>query len=135
MEGNFLSRYNNKIEEWSRLIEKEPENKKMYEREMSEYMIKCMPFIERHMSESNEKTHTDNVFNVRETVGLARKDIFTDYLVEVENQNISRPVERTIETCKTCVYSNIIHVQDTSDLICDGCGVVVAAHKRRTHVS
>ena len=128
MEGNFLSRYNNKIEEWTKLIEKEPEKRKIHEREMSDYMIKCMPFIERHMSESAETTHTDNVFNVIETVGLARKDIFTDYLVEVEKQNINRPVERTIETCKVCAYSNIIHVQDTSDLICDGCGMVVAAH-------
>ena len=128
MEGNFLSRYNNKIEEWTKLIENEPEKRKIHEREMSDYMIKCMPFIERHMSESAETTHTDNVFNVIETVGLARKDIFTDYLVEVEKQNINRPVERTIETCKVCAYSNIIHVQDTSDLICDGCGIVVAAH-------
>jgi len=128
MEGNFLSRYNNKIEEWTKLIENEPEKRKIHEREMSDYMIKCMPFIERHMSESAETTHTDNVFNVIETVGLARKDIFTDYLVEVEKQNINRPVERTIETCKVCAYSNIIHVQDTSDLICDGCGMVVAAH-------
>jgi hypothetical protein len=128
MEGNFLSRYNNKIDEWTKLIEKEPDKRKIHEREMSDYMIKCMPFIERHMSESAETTHTDNVFNVIETVGLARKDIFTDYLVEVENQNINRPVERTIETCKVCAYSNIIHVQDTSDLICDGCGMVVAAH-------
>ena len=128
MEGNFLSRYNNKLEEWTKLIENEPEKRKIHEREMSDYMIKCMPFIERHMSESAETTHTDNVFNVIETVGLARKDIFTDYLVEVEKQNINRPVERTIETCKVCAYSNIIHVQDTSDLICDGCGIVVAAH-------
>jgi len=101
MEGNFLSRYNNKIEEWSELIKSDPMNKRKYESEMSDYMIQCMPFIERHMSESSEKTHTDNVFNVRETVGLARKDIFTDYLVEVEKQNISRPVERSIEMCKT----------------------------------
>jgi len=28
MEGNFLSRYNNLIDEWSELIKKEPMNKK-----------------------------------------------------------------------------------------------------------
>ena len=78
MEGNFLSRYNNRMEEWTDLIKNDPCNKKKYESEMSTYMIQCMPFIERHMSESSETTHTDNIFNVRETVGLARKDIFTD---------------------------------------------------------
>lgn len=128
MEGNFLSIYNNKVEEWTELIKNDPINKSKYEREMSDYMIKCMPFIERHMTDETEKTHTDNVFNLKETVGLARKDIFTDYLVEVENKNISRPVERTIEMCSHCEYSNIILVQNTSDLICDGCGRVVAVH-------
>jgi hypothetical protein len=87
-----------------------------------------MPFIQRHISETSDTTHTDNVFNVVETVGLARKDIFTDYLVEVEKKNIARPIERVIESCKTCEYSNIILDQTASDLICDGCGIIVAAH-------
>jgi len=128
MEGNFLSRYNNKIEEWSDLISREPHNKSKYESEMSQYIIKCMPFIERHLSQGDDKIHTDNIFNVKETVGLARKDIFTDYLIDVEKQNIYRHSERALDICETCVDSNIVHVQDTSDLICDGCGVVVAAH-------
>jgi|TARA_B110000259_G_scaffold2443_1_gene2894 hypothetical protein len=128
MEGNFLSRYNNRIDEWSKLIKDDPTNRRKYESQMSDYMIKCMPFIERHLSETSDKTHTDNVFNVIETVGLARKDIFTDYLVEVEKKNIARPIERVIESCKTCEYSNIILDQTASDLICDGCGIIVAAH-------
>jgi ribosomal protein S27E len=127
MEGNFLSRYNNKIAEWRELIHKEPEKKKMYESEMSDYIIKCMPYMTQYTDDVGEETNTDNVFNVKETVGLKRKDIFTDYLIEVEKQNISRPRERTMETCKTCPDSNIIHIHDTSDLVCDGCGVVVAA--------
>jgi hypothetical protein len=127
MEGNFLSRYNNKIAEWRELIDKEPEKKKKYESEMSDYIIKCMPYMTQYTDDVGEETNTDNVFNVRETVGLKRKDIFTDYLIEVEKQNISRPRERTMETCQTCPDSNIIHIHDTSDLVCDGCGVVVAA--------
>jgi hypothetical protein len=127
MEGNFLSRYNNKIAEWRELIDKEPEKKKKYESEMSDYIIKCMPYMTQYTDDVGEETNTDNVFNVKETVGLKRKDIFTDYLIEVEKQNISRPRERTMETCQTCPDSNIIHIHDTSDLVCDGCGVVVAA--------
>jgi len=127
MEGNFLSRYNNKIGEWRELIDGDPGNRKKYESEMSDYIIKCMPYMTQYTDDVGEETNTDNVFNVKETVGLKRKDIFTDYLIEVEKQNISRPRERTMETCQTCPDSNIIHIHDTSDLVCDGCGVVVAA--------
>ena len=37
MEGNFLSRYNNKIKTWEELIRNDPLNKSMYESEMSDY--------------------------------------------------------------------------------------------------
>ena len=126
MEGNFLSRYNNKIENWNNLIESDPMNKSMYEAEMSDYIIRCMPYMNQYTDETEEKTNTDNVFNVKETVGLQRKDIFTDYLIEVENQNISKPRERRIEQCEACCSSNIVHIHDTSELVCDSCGLVIA---------
>ena len=126
MEGNFLSRYNNKIENWTNLIESNPSNKSMYEAEMSDYIIRCMPYMNQHTDEAEEKTNTDNVFNVKETVGLQRKDIFTDYLIEVENQNISKPRERRTEQCEACCSSNILHIHDTSELVCDSCGLVIA---------
>ena len=93
MEGNFLSRFNNRVKEWKDLIENEPHNKNRYESEMSQYIIKCMPYMNQHTDETNE-TNTNNVFNLKETVGLKRKDIFTEYLIEVEKQNIARPLER-----------------------------------------
>ena len=109
------------------MINKDPDNRKKYESEMSDYIIKCMPYMTQHTDDIGEETNTDNIFNVKETVGLKRKDIFTDYLIEVEKQNISRPRERTMDVCKMCPNSNIIHIHDTSDLVCDGCGAVVAA--------
>jgi hypothetical protein len=127
MEGNFLSRYNNKIQQWSELIRKDPTNKKKYEYEMSEYIMKCMPYMNQHSEENGDEIHTNNIFNVKETVGLKRKDIFTDYLIDVEKKNIYRPSERTMERCENCEYSNIIHFHDTSDLVCDGCGAIIAA--------
>tara|TARA_R100000908_G_scaffold57553_1_gene33434 strand:- start:787 stop:1731 length:945 start_codon:yes stop_codon:yes gene_type:complete len=127
MEGNFLSRYNNRIGEWNERIKNDPKNRGKYESEMAEYIMKCMPYLDQHIDDGEEKSNTDNIFNVKETVGLKRKDIFTDYLIEVEKQNISKPQQRTMEVCKTCPNSNIIHIHDTSDLVCDGCGVVVAA--------
>lgn len=126
MERNFLSRYNNKVEDWNESIKNDPLNKNKYESEMAEYIIKCMPYMNQYTDENGEVTNTNNVFNVRETVGLKRKDIFTDYLVEVENQNIARPHEKIIECCRTCPDSNIIHFHDTSDLVCDACGAIIA---------
>jgi uncharacterized Zn finger protein (UPF0148 family) len=125
MEGNFLSRYNNRIKEWKDLIQNEPHNKKRYESEMSDYIIKCMPYMNQYTDETNEKSNTDNIFNVKETVGLKRKDIFTDYLIEVEKQNITRPSERLMDECPKCKESNLTHFPETSDLVCEKCGIVV----------
>ena len=77
MEGNFLSRYNNKMDGWKELIRNDPANKNKYEAEMAEYVMKCMPFMNEYTKEDVEKTNTDNIFNVKETTGLKRKDIFT----------------------------------------------------------
>jgi ribosomal protein S27E len=126
MEGNFLSRYNNKLDEWQSLIREDPGNRRKYESEMSEYIMKCMPYMNRHVEEGGEETNTDNIFNVKETVGLKRKDIFRDYLIDVENQSLSRPTELITDICSTCPESNIIHFASTSDLVCDGCGAVIA---------
>ena len=128
MEGNFLSRYNNKMDGWKKLIHDDPVNKNKYEAEMAEYVMKCMPFMNEYTKEDIEKTNTDNIFNVKETTGLKRKDIFTEYLIEVENQNIQRPREHiSLEICPTCGEdSNILHFHETADLVCDGCGQIVA---------
>ena len=40
MEGNFLSRYNNKIECWMKSIEDDPKNKRTYETDMARYIGK-----------------------------------------------------------------------------------------------
>ena len=126
MEGNFLSRYNNKIESWNESIKNDPSNKNRYQSEMSEYMINCMPYMERYIDDNSESINTDNVFNVKETVGLKKKDIFTDYLVEVENQNITRPTVKKTDLCERCPNSNILHFHDTSDLVCDSCGTIIS---------
>ena len=126
MEGNFLSRYENKIDTWTTLMKNYPVNKKKYESEMSDYIISCMPYMNMYADTTEDETNTDNIFNVKETVGLKRKDIFNDYLIEVEKQNIARPIEyNKIDECPTCSYSNIIHIHDTSELVCDTCGLIL----------
>jgi len=128
MEGNFLSRFNNKIEEWTKLIESDPDNKSKHEEEMSQYIIKCMPYMNQHAEDEVETTtKTDNVFNVKETLGLKRGSLYIDYLIEVENQDIARkPKSARLDRCNSCEKSNVIHCHEASELVCDGCGVVLA---------
>ena len=126
MESNFLSRYNNRLEEWSNLIKQDPDSTKKYQSEMAEYIMKCMPYMNQHTDETEEISNTDNVFNVKETVGLKRKDIYTDYLIVVEKQNIPRKIVKTMDRCETCPDSNLLHFHDTSDLVCDSCGAIIA---------
>jgi hypothetical protein len=82
--------------------------------------------MDRYIDDNSESINTDNVFNVKETVGLKKKDIFTDYLVEVENQNITRPTVKMTDLCERCPNSNILHFHDTSDLVCDSCGTIIS---------
>ena len=73
MEGNFLSRYNNKIDEWTKNIENEPHNKSIYEREMSDYMMSCTPYMKQYTNTTVGEVKTDNVFKLKETTGLQRR--------------------------------------------------------------
>jgi len=126
MEGNFLSRYNNTIDDFIKKIIDDPINKNLYEMQMSEYIINCMPYMNKHAQENNEKViDNDNVFNCKEKRGLDRKDIYMDYLANVENLNIDRKQEKKEEGCPRCKTSNILIFIETNDVVCDGCGFVV----------
>ena len=126
MEGNFLSRYNNKIDALKQSIENDPQNRSEYERDMSEYIIKCMPYMKQHTEDIDLEVTTDNVFNCKVTVGLQRKDIFTNYLADVENLTVDKKIEKIRDACPTCQDSNIFHFAETSELVCDRCGLVLA---------
>lgn len=125
MEGNFLSRYNNKIEEIEKKILTDPLNKTSYESEMADYIIKCMPYMSRHAEEQDETVSRDNVFNCKEKKGLERKDIYLDYLADVENMNIQRTQTKKIQQCEECKTGNLLCFSETADVICGDCGRVV----------
>jgi len=86
---------------------------------MSEYIIKCMPYIDQHIEDGGENSNTDNVFNVKETVGLKRKDIFTDYLIDVENKTFIDHVNEQLKDVRRVqiVTSFIFIVQVISCVI------------------
>ena len=126
MEGNFLSRYNNKLDFWKNKIEDDPDNKCKHETDMSNYIIKCLPYMNQYTDDTKKDVSTDNIFNCKETSGLQRKDIFTDYLVEVENLNVDRPLAKNPEKCPNCVDSILFHFTNTGDLVCQGCGLIIS---------
>ena len=125
MEGNFLSRYNNKLEDFEKKITCDPSNKLMYESEMADYIIRCMPYMSRHAEEQDEKISHDNVFNCKETKGLDRKDIYLDYLAEVENMNVDRISIKKKEECDYCKTGNLLYFSETTDVVCGDCCKVV----------
>jgi hypothetical protein len=132
MQGNFLSRYENKISDWEKLINDDPENRTRYESEMAAYIIACMPYMNAHAEdeECQGQKNTDNVFNAQETIGLQRKDIYNEYLYKVEGQTDAMPMtsarRKTIEErCTACDSTHVVHFTETSDLVCEDCGTIV----------
>lgn len=114
MDGNFLSRYKTKI------------NEIKHTDELTEYIVKCLPFMKMYSDDTNTTNfNVDNVFNCKEIQGLNKRDIFKDYLAEVENMNIDRVMERKKEECPNCIDSNLFRINETAEIVCDGCGMVI----------
>ena len=125
MEGNFLSRYNNRVDELTDKIESDPSNRCEYEQELSDYIARCIPYVRQYVDETEGEVTTDNIFNCKETAGKQKKDIYVEYLVNVEKRNIDRPIERKlIDQCPRCPDSNVYKTNE-SEMVCDSCGVVL----------
>jgi len=127
MEGNFLSRYNNRVDEWMSKIDDDPCNKNIYQSELSDYIAKCMPYIQQYITDDKIiEVSTDNAFNCKVTTGLQKKDIYTDYLIDVEKKSLPRVTERVVtDICANCPESNVVYFQNTSDMVCDSCGLII----------
>jgi hypothetical protein len=84
MDGSFLGRYETKIKEWETLIKNDPENRKQYKNEMYEYMASCVPYLQKLSTESSEKHTIDTIFSTTSKKGIQRKEIYHEYLRNVE---------------------------------------------------
>jgi len=82
--------------------------------------------MNKYNAEDEGEVSVDNVFNVKVTTGLKRKDIFNDYLIDVENVNIPRATPRIRETCPNCEDSIVIHFPEAGELVCQSCGLILA---------
>ena len=128
MEGNFLSRYENKISDWEKLIDDNPDKKDMYENEMNDYILACVPFIEEYMIKGETKQEVDKMFKCKIKKGLQKKEIFDNYLNEVEGHSISKKIESVYYTdyCKRCSSKNTFIDGVTGDIVCRMCASVSA---------
>jgi len=126
MEGNFLGRYEKKIEEFKHLMETDPLNKETHEANMHSYILDCIPYIEKYSTQYQTSTATSSFLSTSMTKGLQRKDIYYDYLRKVEKYdgNLDDRTTKTIDTskCKSCKSSNIVYNFIQSDVVCTNCG-------------
>jgi hypothetical protein len=129
MDGSFYGRYDAKIKEWESLIAKDPQNRARYHNEMQEYILDCIPYMQQYSADGPIEKHTiDTIFTSSSKKGLQRKEIFHEYLRDVEDykgtiecEKIRKPMNLYI--CNNCQTSNILLSPGDSDTICGTCGV------------
>ena len=129
MDGNFFGRYEAKIQELETMIQTDPVNAERYRDEMYEYMATCVPYIERLTKESDDRHTIETVFGASSKKGVQRREIFHEYLRNVEKYTgvIENEVVETAVTsyaCARCKESNIFS-QSTCVDVCGSCGNTV----------
>jgi len=136
MEGTFLGTYDNKINKLDNLINQctDPIQKKKYETELNDYILKCIPYINKYTSSESEQTEevVDPIFNTITKKGIQRREIYEDYMKNVEDytgsfNNPQRGYKFKnlffTESCKNCNSKNMIQDDQASLYICTDCGV------------
>ena len=126
MDGNFISRYEAKIDEFEQLILDNPDKADYYRNEMNDYMFKCMPFIQQYNDDTQVVTNNNSIFNITSTKGCQKKDIFDDYLEEVENiPNKNKKIKKKDDTCPNCKKTMMTPLSSGSEIVCTDCGFIV----------
>lgn len=146
MDGTFLGTYESKISNWENLIKADPENSRLYQKEMDSYMVKCLPFMLRYVRKEciNEEEKINPVFNIVTRKGLKRREIYHDYLRSVEEFKGSFPKEHDkienkkerkkhshsrqlldVLICNLCKSKNVFYETETAQNICTDCGCAV----------
>lgn len=125
--GNFFGRYESKIQEWENLIKVDPANRDRYTDEMYDYMAACIPYIEKLSCENADRHTIDTVFNTSSKKGVQRREIYHEYLRNVEKYTGVIENEVIIENykslyvCEHCASTNIF--SDSSCVnVCGSCG-------------
>ena len=126
MDGNFLGRYETKIQEWEKLVQEDPGREHEYLAEMYDYMAACVPYIEKFSGENFERHTIDTVFNASTKKGIQRREIYHEYLRNVEKftgvieNELIHENYKCLYVCESCLSCNLIC--ESSCNVCGDCG-------------
>lgn len=135
--------YEKKVAELTELVKNTTDVKlsKKYDNELTDYMLKCLPFIREYCDYNTHNTIDNNVetidpiFNSISRKGLKRKEIFEKYMREVEEYNGSFKREKVgtynrkrdqllrEDSCLQCSSKNMFKDSTNAELICMDCGM------------
>lgn len=125
-----MGRYESKIQEWENLIQSDPGNEQQYLDEMYDYMAACVPYIEKFSGESSERHTIDTVFNTSAKKGIQRREIYHEYLRNVEKytgvieNEVVQENYKSMYICTSCSSCNLI-CESSYINVCGDCGVSV----------
>ena len=126
METNFLSKYEERINEFDALIESDLENSHIHETDRNDYMIQCIPYIKQY-SETEKQTTNNTKFNTKTIHGIQKRDVYHEYLDVVENINTGMVITptRMNTVCTGCGSSNILSDATVIYNPCANCGLTM----------
>jgi hypothetical protein len=127
--GTFLGIYDSRIQDFENRIQCEKEHlaARQIQREMYIYMTDCVPYLMEYTRASDD-VNTEGPFDIKIKKGIQRKEIYYDYLRQVENfkGSFEHEVYKTISiyaNCSKCVSTNIFVDSKKSVLVCMDCGL------------
>ena len=130
--GTFLGIYDTRLNEFEKRIKSttDCDVRRQIEDEMYEYMTDCVPYLTEYTREQdggNEDIH--GPFNIKIKKGVQRKEIYHEYLRDVENykgkldQDDYYGVITTYSKCSKCDSTDIFVNSRESTLVCRSCGL------------
>jgi hypothetical protein len=130
--GTFLGCYDKKIQEWYDKINQTSDlsEKNKLKNAMHDYMADCLPYLCQYMNDDDDTTEIIGPFNTKIKKGIQRREIFNEYLKNVEGYkgvlpDSSAPKIRMndINKCPACNNCNIYLDSRTSYNVCKDCGL------------
>ena len=127
MESNFHTRYQNKLDEFSKRISKSKSEseKNDLENQLTEYILSALPYLE-EFENDNRTVEIHPVFGNVVEKGVQKKDLYHKYLREVEQIDVKdgeniccKPKKNAV--CKVCKSSNTCIDYQESNIVCKDC--------------
>lgn len=130
--GTFIGTYNTRVDDWYKRIADatDPQVKKRLEDDLHKYMTDCIPYLMKYTrGDTDEAQETyDPIFKTKITKGIQRKEIYYDYMRNVENykgSDFQAKVRKTFNefVCKSCGKEELKMDYKSSQYVCLSCGV------------